>query len=261
MTNNFDLTGKVAIVTGAARGIGKAIAQGLATAGANVVIADIKQIEAEQTAQIIQESGGEAVAIYTDVTNRQDCADLIQQTVARYKHLDIMVCNAGIDMIKKPAELLEDNEWDAIVNVDLKGYFNCAQVAARQMLSQGTGGSIIMNSSIASVVGMDVTVAYAAAKGGVNQLVRAMALEWADKNIRVNAIAPGYIDNIMEGCSVGYTSPQRQQQTQTIINTFVPMKRKGKVEELVGPVVFLASSASTYVTGAILMVDGGYSAM
>nr|WP_231295509.1 SDR family oxidoreductase [Gloeocapsa sp. PCC 7428] len=142
-------------------------------------------------------------------------------------------------------------------NVDLKGYFNCAQAAAKQMLQQSTGGSIIMNSSIASVVGIHGLVAYAAAKGGVNQLVKTMAVEWASKGIRVNGFAPGYFENIMQGVSEIHRDPKKQEQ----IATFTPMGRRGKPEELVGPVIFLASQASSYVTGTILMVDGGYSAM
>ncbi|CAD5966502.1 Glucose 1-dehydrogenase 2 [Planktothrix tepida] len=248
----FDLTHKVAIVTGGAQGIGKTIAQGLAQSGSKIVIGDIKLSEAEKTAQIIQDRGGQAIAIQTDVTNRQDCANLINQTVAHYNQLDIMVCNAGINIVKPALSLLEA-EWDAIIDVDLKGYFNCAQLAAQQMIQQGTGGSIIMNSSIASVVGFPYAVAYSAAKGGVNQLVRTLAIEWATHGIRVNAIAPGYIDNTIEGLE----NPTPLEE----IKTFVPMNRKGKLEELIGPVVFLASEAASYVTGAILMVDGGYSAM
>lgn len=242
--NLFDLTGKVAIITGAARGIGKVIAQGLAAVGVKVVIADIKQIEAEATAKIIQ-------------AKRQDCQNLIQQTVNYYNRLDILVCNAGIDILK-PFISLEEEEWDAIMNVDLKGYFNCSQLAAKQMMAQGTGGSIIMNSSIAGVIGISGCAAYTAAKGGVNQLVRSLAVEWANDRIRVNAFAPGYINNIMEGTEKFGLPPE---QDQAHLKIKIPMQRRGEPTELVGPVIFLASDAATYVTGAILMVDGGYSAI
>jgi NAD(P)-dependent dehydrogenase (short-subunit alcohol dehydrogenase family) len=258
MTNNlFDLTGKVAIVTGAARGIGKVLAQGLAQAGAKVIIADIKTTEAEKTAQIIQESGGEAHAIHTDVSKRQDCLNLIEQAIATYGKLDIMVCNAGIEILKNTVDL-EESEWDAVINVDLKGYFNCAQLAARQMIKQGTQGSIIMNSSICSIVGVPKSSgAYGAAKGGVNQLVRTMAFELGNKNIRVNAFAPGYMDNMMEGTEGLRSTPDEMAE----LHSRIPMKRTGDLQELIGPVVFLASDASSYVTGAILMVDGGYTAI
>ncbi|KZL49090.1 oxidoreductase [Nodularia spumigena CENA596] len=253
----FDLTGKVAIITGAARGIGKAIAQGLADAGVKVVVADIKQAEAEATVKTIQDAGGEAVAFHTDVTKRGDCQNLIQQTVNYYNRLDILVCNAGIDILK-PLIALEEDEWDAIINVDLKGYFNCVQLAAKQMIAQGTGGSIIMNSSIAGVIGIADSAAYTAAKGGVNQLVKSLAVEWANYNIRVNAFAPGYINNIMEGTEQ-FRLPSEQDQEH--LKRVIPMKRRGEPQELVGPVIFLASEAAAYVTGTILMVDGGYSAI
>ncbi|WP_254173685.1 SDR family NAD(P)-dependent oxidoreductase [Planktothrix pseudagardhii] len=253
----FDLTGKVAIVTGSTRGIGKVIAEGLAHRGVKLTICGTQLPEAEKTAKIIQDAGGEAIAIQADVTKRQDCANLINQTVAYYNQLDIMVCNAGINTIKPALSLLEA-EWDAIIDVDLKGYFNCAQLAAQHMIQQGTGGSIIMNSSIASVVGIPGVAAYTAAKGGVNQLVRTLGIEWAAHGIRVNAIAPGYMENIMEGSKANYPDLATQEQ---LIKTFIPMNRRGKLEELVGPVVFLASEAASYVTGSILMVDGACSAM
>jgi len=253
----FDLTGKVAIVTGAAKGIGKAIAQGLAAVGVKVVIADIKQAEGEETAKIIQAAGQEAVAFTTDVTKRQECQRLIQETVDYYNRLDILVCNAGIEILK-PMISLEEDEWDAIMNVNLKGYFNCAQLAAKQIIQQGTGGAIIMNSSIASVIGIANCAAYTASKGGVNQLVRSLAIEWAPYKIRVNAFAPGYMNNIMEGTEK-FRLPLEQEQEN--LKRLIPMKRKGEPEELVGSVIFLASAAASYVTGSILMVDGGYSAL
>ncbi|MGK7915393.1 MAG: SDR family NAD(P)-dependent oxidoreductase [Prochloraceae cyanobacterium] len=254
--NLFALSDKVAIVTGSARGLGKAIALGLADAGAKLVIADLNYLGAEATAREIRENNGAAIAIQADVSVRQDCQQLVNKTVEHYDRLDITICNAGIDIIK-PAESLEEEEWDAIINVNLKGYFNVAQLAARQMIARGTGGSIVMNSSIASLVGIEGLVAYAAAKGGVNQLVRTMAVEWASKGIRVNAFAPGYFENIMQGAGNIHADPKKQQQ---IVN-FTPMARRGKPEELIGPVIFLASEASSYVTGSILMVDGGYSAI
>lgn len=258
MTNHlFDLTGRVAIITGAARGIGRVLAQGLAQAGAKVVIGDINQVGAEQTVQLIQEAGGEAIAIQTDVRQRQACQNLINQAVANYGQLDIMVCNAGVEILKNTDEL-EEFEWDQVINVDLKGYFNCAQLATKQMIKQGTKGSIIMNSSICAFVAVPKSSgAYSAAKGGVNQLVKSLAVELASHKIRVNAFAPGYMNNMMEGTEgLRSTSDEVDE-----LYTRIPMKRTGDLEELIGPVVFLASEASSYVTGAILMVDGGYTAI
>ena len=254
-TKLFDLSGKVAVVTGSGRGLGKVMATGLAEFGAKVIICDQTLNEAEQTAQEIIAGGGVANATFVDISVRQSCEDLIKFTLDTFGRIDILVNSAGIDIIK-PAEVLSESEWDQILDVDLKGHFNCSQFAAIQMMKQGTGGSIINISSIASVVGIQGLVAYSAAKGGINQLTRVMALEFASKKIRVNAIAPGYFENIMRNVDAEHEKPEKQQQ----IVTFTPMARRGKPEELIGPVVFLASDASSYVTGAVLFVDGGYTA-
>lgn len=251
MKNNpFDLKNKVAAVTGGAKGIGKVLAQGLAQAGAKIVIGDLDISEAQATVEMIRAQGGVAMAVPTDVTKHEHCSQLINQTIINYQQLDIMVCNAGIN-IAKSALLLSEVEWDSILDVNLKGYFNCSQLAAQQMIQQNIAGSIIMNSSVASVVGLVEAVAYSASKGGVNQLVRTLALELAEYNIRVNAIAPGYINNIIRGLENPTSSEE--------VKKLVPMKRRGEPSELLGPVVFLASEASSFITGTILLVDGGYS--
>jgi NAD(P)-dependent dehydrogenase (short-subunit alcohol dehydrogenase family) len=255
-TTLFDLSQKVAIVTGSGRGLGKAMAIGLATFGAKVVVCDRDRETTDETVKAIESTGGAAAATFVDITSRQSCQDLIQFTVQQFGKIDVLVNNAGIDIIKPAIELTE-SEWDQILDVDLKGHFTCSQLAALQMMQQGTGGSIINISSLASTVGMRGLVAYCAAKGGINQLTRVMALEWAAQNIRVNAIAPGYLENIMQGASAEHDNPEKQQQ----IITFTPMARRGRLEEFVGPVVFLASDASSYVTGAVLAVDGGYTAV
>lgn len=252
----FDLSGTVAVVTGSGRGLGRTIAQGMADAGAAVVICSRTLAEAEQTAAEITNAGGMAAATYVDTSARQSCQDLIDFTVQRFGRVDILVNNAGIDIIK-PAETYAEAEWDQVLDINLKGYFSCSQSAAAQMMRQGTGGSIINNSSIASLVGIHGLAPYSAAKGGVNQLTRVMAVEWAPKGIRVNAIAPGYFENVMRGAVQEHAREEKERQ----IITFTPMQRRGHPDELVGPVVFLASKASSYITGAILFVDGGYTAM
>jgi NAD(P)-dependent dehydrogenase (short-subunit alcohol dehydrogenase family) len=252
----FDLSGKVAIVTGSGRGLGKAMAIGLAAAGATVVTCSRTLEQAEQAADEIAKAGGEAAATRVDTSDRQSCEDLVGFGIERFGRLDVLVNNAGIDIIK-PVEEYGEDEWDQVVDINLKGYFLCAQLAGRRMLEQGTGGSIINNSSIASQVGVHGLIAYSAAKGGVNQLTRVMAVEWAQRGVRVNAVAPGYFENIMGGAAEEHNRAEKQEQ----IITFTPMARRGLPEELVGPVVFLASDASSYVTGAVLYVDGGYSAM
>ncbi|MGD0470694.1 MAG: glucose 1-dehydrogenase [Terriglobales bacterium] len=251
----FDLSNQVAIVTGSGRGLGAAIARGLAAAGASVMVCSRTKVEVDRMAADIVQSGGKAAATVVDTSNRESCQRLIDETVARFGRVDVLVNNAGIDVIV-PAEDLTDDGWEQVIDTNLKGYFLCSQVAARQMLRQGTGGSIINNSSICSIIGVQGLTVYSAAKGGVNQLTRVMAVEWARRGIRVNAIAPGYFDNVMQGATAEHARSEKQQQ----VITFTPMGRRGQPEELVGPVVFLASRASSYVTGAVLFVDGGYTA-
>ena len=251
----FDLSNQVAIVTGSGRGLGAAIAAGLAAAGASVMLCSRTKAEVDRTAEEIAGNGGKVAATVVDTSDRESCQRLIDRTVARFGRVDVLVNNAGIDVIM-PAEQLSDDSWEQVLSVNLKGYFMCSQIVARQMLAQGTGGSIINNSSICSLVGVPGLTAYSAAKGGVNQLTRVMAVEWAQRGIRVNAIAPGYFDNVMQGATDEHARAEKQKQ----VITFTPMARRGRPEELVGPVIFLASEASSYVTGAILFVDGGYTA-
>jgi NAD(P)-dependent dehydrogenase (short-subunit alcohol dehydrogenase family) len=255
MNNLFDLTGKVVIVTGSGRGLGKAIALGVAEYGATVVTCSRTLAEAEAAANEITAAGGVASAVRVDTGNRASCQALIDTAVAQHGRIDVLVNNAGIDIIE-PAEDVEEEAWDQILNINLKGYFNCSQFAARQMLKQGTGGSIANNSSIAGEVGIKGLTAYAAAKGGVNQMTRTMAVEWAPKGIRVNAFSPGYFENIMSGATDEHARPEKRAQ----VLQYTPMGRRGLPNELVGPVVFFASDASSYVTGAVLLIDGGYTA-
>jgi NAD(P)-dependent dehydrogenase (short-subunit alcohol dehydrogenase family) len=255
MNNLFDLTGKVVIVTGSGRGLGKAIALGVAEYGATVVTCSRTLAEAEAAANEITAAGGLASAVRVDTGDRASCQALIDTAVAQHGRIDVLVNNAGIDIIE-PAEDVEEEAWDQILNINLKGYFNCSQFAARQMLKQGTGGSIANNSSIAGEVGIKGLTAYAAAKGGVNQMTRTMAVEWAPKGIRVNAFSPGYFENIMSGATDEHARPEKRAQ----VLQYTPMGRRGLPNELVGPVVFFASDASSYVTGAVLLIDGGYTA-
>jgi NAD(P)-dependent dehydrogenase (short-subunit alcohol dehydrogenase family) len=251
----FDLSNRVAIVTGSGRGLGAVIARGLAAAGASVMLCSRTQAELERTAAGIVRCGGKAAAIVADTSDRASCQGLVDHTVSRFGKLDVLVNNAGIDSIG-PAEDLTDDAWERVVSTNLKGYFMCSQIAARQMLAQGTGGSIINNSSICSVIGVNGLTVYSATKGGVNQLTRVMAVEWAKRGIRVNAIAPGYFDNVMQDATAEHANSEKQKQ----VIAFTPMGRRGKPDELIGPVIFLASEASSYVTGVILFVDGGYTA-
>jgi NAD(P)-dependent dehydrogenase (short-subunit alcohol dehydrogenase family) len=251
----FDLKGRVAVVTGSGRGLGRAMALGLAGAGASVVTCSRTLSEAEATAATIRETGGDATAVRTDTADRASVDELVATAVSTYGHLDVFVNNAGTDAIE-PAEAVSAQHWAQVLDVNLTGYFNGAQAAGRQMLTQESGGSIINISSIAGRVGIAGLTSYSAAKGGVDQLTRVMAVEWAKRGVRVNAIAPGYYENIMSTAGEEHANPEKQRQ----VLTFTPMGRRGLPDELVGPVVFLASDASSYVTGAVLYVDGGYTA-
>jgi NAD(P)-dependent dehydrogenase (short-subunit alcohol dehydrogenase family) len=249
----FDLTGKVGIVTGSGRGLGKTIAIGLAECGAKVVTCSRNITEAEATAKEVRDHGGEAFSIRVDTSVRADCQALIDETIRRYGKLDIMVCNAGVSAYTA-AEDVEEEEWNRMMDINLRGYFNCAQLAARQMLKQGAGGSIIMNSSNNSLVGYPGLMSYATSKGGVDQMVRSMALEWGNRGIRVNAINPGWMETSMSGVK---RDPEKERE----IKKLTPMGRRGFARELIGPVVFLASEASSFVSGISLIVDGGWCAL
>jgi NAD(P)-dependent dehydrogenase (short-subunit alcohol dehydrogenase family) len=250
----FDLSGKVAIVTGSGRGLGSAMARGLGEAGATVVTCSRTMAEAERTAAQIRAAGGRAVAVRADTCDRDSAEELVAFAVGEFGHLDVLVNNAGIDRIE-PSEDVSDENLLTVMQTNLVGYFHCAQAAGRHMLAGG-GGSIINISSIAGQVGIAGLTSYSMSKGGVDQMTRVMALEWATRGVRVNAIAPGYFENIMADAVTEHGRPDKQQQ----VITFTPMARRGHPDELIGPVVFLASDASSYVTGAVLYVDGGYTA-
>jgi NAD(P)-dependent dehydrogenase (short-subunit alcohol dehydrogenase family) len=250
----FDLSSKVAIVTGSGRGLGRAMAVGLGEAGAAVVTCSRTLAEAERTAAQIRDSGGRAIAVHADTSDRVSAEELVAFAVGEFAHLDVLVNNAGIDRIE-PAENVSDENLLTVMQTNLVGYFHCAQAAGRHMLA-GDGGSIINISSIAGQVGIAGLTSYSISKGGVDQMTRVMALEWATRGVRVNAIAPGYFENIMADAVGEHDRPDKQKQ----VIVFTPMARRGRPDELIGPVVFLASDASSYVTGTVLYVDGGYTA-
>lgn len=249
----FSVKDKVVCISGSSRGLGKAIAQGFAERGAKVIISSWESKELANTKQEFEAQGLFVDSVVMNVQNQTDCQSFVERALQLHGQLDVMICNAGVDNIK-PAEKYEEKEWDKILEINLRGYYFCAQSAARYMLNVGQG-SIIMTSSIASSVGIPGLVPYAASKGGINQLVRTMGVEWAQQGVRVNAVAPGYIDNIMNNVQFDAEDPYQKR-----VITFTPMGRRGKLDEFLGAYLFLASDASSYMTGEILYVDGGYNA-
>lgn len=250
----FHLKGKTIVITGASRGIGKALAGGLLALGGNVVLSGNNQIETDSTARELDLSGKQTLAVQCDVTQRTDCERLIFKTIERFQNLDVMICNAGIGMIK-PADSLSDDDWDQIVDTNLKGCFNAAVAAMKWLRAHKRPGSIVMISSIAGSVGIARMAPYAASKGGINQLVKSLAVEWGPYGIRVNAIAPGYIKHLMSGLTT-----DDEPMSEVKIKRSTPLARRAELSELVGPVAFLCSEASSYITGVIMPVDGGYTA-
>jgi NAD(P)-dependent dehydrogenase (short-subunit alcohol dehydrogenase family) len=251
--NIFSVEKQVVCITGSSRGLGKTLARAFAEHGAKVVLTSFNKPELDQTYTEFKAAGLDVAAIPCDVANSKDCEHLIQTTVATFGWIDSIICNAGTDIIK-PATEYDDEEWDKILNVNLRGVYMCAKYAAIAMIAQKSGGTIIMTSSIASHFGIAGLAPYASSKGAVNQLVKTMAVEFMPHNIRVNAIAPGYLNNIMDG--VAY-DPNDPYQKRIIARTL--MGRRGNLDEFIGAYIFLASNASSYVTGQIIGVDGGYS--
>lgn len=250
MNELFSLKGKTALVTGASRGIGQAIATGLAKAGANVAVADVLATTA--TANDIRTIGKDSLEIKVDVTKRASIERMVQQTIKKFKRIDVLVNNAGI-VRHESAETMTEKDWDAVVKVNLKGEFLCAQVVGAQMIKQQTG-RIINIASIAGLFGSSGAVAYGASKAGIILLTKTLAVEWAKYNINVNAICPGVIVTHMTD------SYLKDKNFAQMIKTRVPLARPGTPDELIGTVVYLSSKASEYITGHALVIDGGWTA-
>ena len=249
----FDLKDKIALVTGARRGMGKSHAIALASQGAKVVVTDIDEKECQAVADEIKSKGGEAMAFKLDVSNKADVDAVFDEVIKQYGRLDILVNNAGIYQ-PKPAMEITEEDWDRMIDIDLKGEFLCAQRAAKEM-AKNNWGRIINIASIASG-GVGVGIAggwhYTAAKGGVIGMTETMAVEWAPLGINVNAIGPGAIDTPM------VSSAQIPEEAMKQMMAGVPLKRIGKPKEVSAMVVFLASEEASYVTGATFYVDGGW---
>ena len=245
------LDGKVAIVTGAASGIGQAIATVMASEGASVVIDYVGGPDgANQTVQAITKAGGKAVAFAADVSQPEQVNALIQSAVTTYGKLDIFVNNAGIEY-KHPITEFPLEQWNKIIAVNLTGPFLCMQAAAKQMISQGGGGRIINVSSIHQDLPMTGNAPYCASKGGLRMLMRTAAVELAPQGITVNNIGPGAIFTPIDA------DVQANPEMERALMAEIPLGRWGKPEEVAGLAVFLASEAGSYVTGSTYYIDGG----
>ena len=252
--NSFDLTGKVAVVTGGNGGLGLGIAMGLAEAGANIVIAARSVEKTAQALENIRALGVEAHGITVDVTQEPAIQRMITNTMDHMGSLDILVNNSGIAVRGLPEDLT-GVQWDSVLDVNLRSAFLASREAYTQMRGAG-GGKIINVGSMYSIFGSDWGAPYAASKGGLVQLTKSLAVAWAKDNIQVNAILPGwFMTDLTRG--IPEADPSRYDN----INRRIPTGRWGEPSELGGAAVFLSSSASDYVTGSTLAVDGGYSSV
>ncbi len=248
--NMFDLSGRIAIVTGGNQGIGFGIAQGLASAGATVVIANRRAAEGQKAAESLRKEGYKAIAIPTDVSQKASIAAMVAEVLKQFQKIDILVNNAGV-IIRKPLEDFEEDEWDTIHNTNLRGLFFCCQLVGREMIKRKKG-KIINISSILSQITQSGRGVYATAKAGVSHLTRCLAMEWSRYNINVNAIGPGLtITPINEKYFKDNPGDLKR------ILEGIPIGREAYPRDYAGTAVFLASDASDYVTGQTLLVDGG----
>jgi 2-deoxy-D-gluconate 3-dehydrogenase len=247
----FDLTGRIAVVTGGNGGIGLGMARGLAAAGAGVVVA---ARNGEKAAAALAALGGQSAFIALDVADESSCRAMIAQTADRFGRLDILVNNAGTS-IRKPPQTYTTAEWHAVLDTNLTGAFLCSQ-AAHPVMKRSGGGKIINIGSMFALFGSAYAAPYAASKGGLVQLTKSLAAAWAADNIQVNAVLPGWIDTEL-------TRDARQQVSglHERVLARTPAGRWGIPDDLAGVAVFLASAASDFITGAAVPVDGGFSAM
>jgi len=254
ITNPFDLSGKVAIVTGAGQGLGREFALALAGAGADVVIAELNPQTGPEAAAEVEALGRRAVSIVTDVTDQAAVQEMVDTTVAEFGRIDVLVNNAGMT-IWCEAESVPATDWHKVIDLNLNGVFYCCQAAGKVMLDRGAGAIV----NIASMSGLIANVpqaqaSYNASKAAVIHLTRSLAVEWASRGVRVNAISPGFMDTPM--ARPFFDDPE----IGGVWFSRIPMGRPGRPEELGPLAVYLAGDASSYVTGANFVIDGGYTA-
>ena len=259
----FDLTGRVAIVTGGSIGLGRQMAEGLAEMGADLVLCARKQERCHQAAEELQQLGVKAIALGCDVKNPDSIQEMVEATLSQYGRIDVLINNAGISW-GAPVEEMRLEDWNKVIETNLTGTFLCAQAVGKVMIRQGRGensagknsaGKIINIASVAGLGGAPAelpAIGYHASKGGVISFTKDLACKWASHNIQVNAIAPGWFPTHM--------SNRVLEHHEELFLSHIPLRRFGNEHDLKGAAVFLASDASNYVTGHVLVVDGGQSA-
>jgi NAD(P)-dependent dehydrogenase (short-subunit alcohol dehydrogenase family) len=246
MGDLFSLNGKVAVVTGAARGIGQSIAVELARQGANVVVSDV--IPGDETVKQIKKLKRESIYVKTDISSKKEVESLINETIKKFRKIDILVNNAGI-FVPEETKNLKEEDWNKTINVNLKGPFLCSQAALKCMKS---GSTIINISSVAGIGGYPQAAAYCASKGGIRLLTKSLAAEFGPLGIRVNSIHPGIIETAMTKDIL------MDKKTKEGMLMKVPLRRTGKPIDIAGVAVFLASDAASYIQGEEIIVDGGW---
>jgi NAD(P)-dependent dehydrogenase (short-subunit alcohol dehydrogenase family) len=246
----FNFKGKTALVTGSAQGLGREIALALARLGASLVLADT--VRPEKTAADIVRNGFQALAIGADISQETSVIDLLKKAVSRFHQVDLLINNAGLSQLDFiPTEDTPMEQWDRVMGVNMRGTFLCCKHVGKHLIEKG-GGTIVNIASTAGFTGIPRAAAYCASKAGVISLTKSLAVEWARYNIRVNAVAPHYIETEM---TRGLRNSPKVYEG--IINQ-IPLQRFAKPEEVIGSILFLCSPASAYITGAVLAVDGGF---